>query len=263
MLNLDLIIRLSGLALQAWLAVILLRHKLYRRFPFFTAYVIYGVATAVARTIVAQIDPTTYFYVFFGTEALYALLGLAAIYEAFKEIFEPLYDSWWFRPLLALVVLGTLGYSIWRAIYHSPVQAYIFGGLVLSLEIGVRYIQGGIFALCWVTYRFFKLTPSRYPLGIVDGFGIAAIGILAGSLFRSSFGIRFNTFFRFVPAVSYIVAVLIWLAALRGPETEPGEDTPSVPLPLLRGIRDELRRSLEEAKRIGKNRWKRIRLRYS
>jgi hypothetical protein len=263
MLTLDLIISITALALEAWLAVILLRHKLYRRFPFFTAYVIYGVATAVARTIVAQINPTAYFYVFFGTEALYALFGLAAIYEAFREIFEPLYDLWWFRPLLALVVLGTLAYSIWRAIYNPPVQVYWLAQIIVSIEMGVRYIQGGIFALCWVTCRFFKLTPSRYPLGIVDGFGIAAIGILAGSLFRSSFGIRFNTFFRFVPAVSYIVAVLVWLAALRGPETEPGEDTPSVPLPLLRGIRDELRRSLEEAKRIGKNRWKRIRLRYS
>ena len=250
-----------AVALQGGIAAILLRKKLHRRFPLFTTYTLFSVGVTVERFIVLASSSHTILLNFIVTESLYAVLGLLAIYESFREIFQPFYRIRWFFPLLWLVIIATLTASVSRAIFHPPVEVYRVGAIVLSLEIGVRYVQGGIFLLCWALWRFFKIRPRRYPLAIVDGFGIAAVGILAASMFRSEFGIRFNTLFQFAPAVAYIVALVVWLYYLQGPDRVNGEDEEPLPLDKLKEIRDELRRSGDTARKIGRKDWKRLPLR--
>lgn len=245
------ILAVGPLGLLAWLAVILVQKKLYRRFPFFTAYILYAIAAGVLRTSLSYGNRRTYFYTFWGTEPLFALLGLIAIYEAFHEIFRPFYQIWWFRPMVYLVAVATLGISIVRTIHVPPVQAWGFGALILSFELGVRYIQGGIFALTWLFIMFFRLPASRYAVGIVDGFGVTAIGILVASLLRSDFGMRFNKLFTFVPAVVYILACFIWLAAMRRDENQNGNGGATPPIP-LQDMPGQLRRWRDEAKKISR-----------
>lgn len=261
MFRADLIVGLMALALQSGVAVILLHKKLQRRFPMFTIYTFYSVVVTVVRLILLDRNPRTILLNFVVTETIYALLGLLAIYESFREIFEPFYRVLWFFPLLWLVIAATLAASISRAVFHPPVEAYRLGAIALSLEIGVRYVQGGIFLLCWGMLRFFRIRPLRYPLGIVDGFGIAAVGILAASMLRSEFGIRFNTLFQFAPAVAYIVALVVWLFYLRGPDQINGGSEEPLPLYRLREIRDDLRSSMDTARKISRKDWKRLPLR--
>lgn len=258
MSKVDLIFGVLAVALQGGVAAILLRKKLHRRFPLFMAYTFYSLAITAERFILLWGSDEVIFVNFLVTESLYALLGLLAIYESFREIFLPFYRVRWFFPLLWLVIAATLAASISRAVFHPPVQAYRLGAIVLSLEIGVRYVQGGIFLLCWALWRFFKIRPRRYPLAIVDGFGVAAVGILAASMLRSEFGIRFNTLFQFAPAVAYIVALVVWLFYLQGPDKINGESEEPLPLDQLKEIRDELRRSGDTARKIGRKDWKRL-----
>lgn len=250
-----------GVALQSGVCAILLRKKLHSRFPMFTAYTLYSIAVTIERFILLGSSSHTILLNFAVTESLYALLGLLAIYESFREIFHPFYRVRWFFPLLWLVIAATLAASASRAIFHPPVQVYRVGAIVLSLEIGVRYVQGGIFLLCWALWRFFKIRPRRYPLAIVDGFGIAAVGILAASMLRSEFGIKFNTLFQFAPGVAYAVALIVWLYYLQGPDKINGESEEPLPLDQLKEIRDELRRSGDTARKIGRKDWKRLPLR--
>jgi hypothetical protein len=256
----DLILGLIPLVLQLCIAAILLRkRRLYRRFPWFFAYTVYSVATAIVRAAFLPGNRDTYIQVFWGTEVLYALLGLIAIYEAFREIFDPFYPIWWFRPLLYVVTLLTVGLSVGKAIQKPPIQADQLGMLILSFEIGVRYLQAGIFALSFVLILFFRLPARRYPVGIVDGFGATAIGILVASTLRSDFGTRFNKLFSFIPPVLYIGACVIWLVSLWGSENRNGDQNgndgskPSIPLEEMSG---QLRRFLETTKKISKRRWK-------
>jgi hypothetical protein len=86
---------------------------------------------------------------------------------------------------------------------------------------------------------------------VLEGFGVAAIGMLAAAMFRSDFGTRFNTFFSFAPAVAYILAALIWLTAFRGNDAtqdSAGKGPPLTP----EEMRAELRRYRDFARRLGK-----------
>ena len=214
----DLILTLISLLLQVWLMAILIQKGLYRRLPFFAAYTVYSILAGCVRMALLGGNYITYFYVYWATEPLYALLGLLAMVESYKEVFRAFYVARWFRLFLPLVALITIGLSVAAAIMSPPVQVFRLGAMILSAEIMVRFLQGGIFVLFIALSRLFRIQPPRYPEGVLDGFGMAATGILVAALFRADFGTRFNTFFSLVPAVTYILATLIWLTSFRREE---------------------------------------------
>lgn len=239
----DQIVAWTGPVLQACIAGLMWSKQLHRRFPLFFIYTVYSIITTATRNVLFIANSRSFAVVFWSTEAVYVLLGLAAIYESFRKLFRPLYGVWWFRILVYLVVIIPLALSVRAILKNPPTEANGVGAAILLVEIGARYVQGGLFALSFITIRFFRLPASRYASGIVDGFGIAAIGILAGSILRSVFGTNFNTFFRFAPVVAYIIALLVWLVSLLGREEENGENM-MLPVPLEQ-MPGDLRRQIE------------------
>lgn len=239
----DYIVAWIGPVLQLCIAGVMWSKRLHRRFPLFAAYTIYSIVATVLRNILLVVNPRLFVIVFWGTEALYIILGLAATYEAFRMAFRPLYRIWWFRALVYLVILVPLAISVGVILKTPSTDVDRTGASILLVQIGTRYVQGGLFALAVVMIRFFHLPASRYAAGIIDGFGINAIGILAASLLRSNFGTNYNTFFRFAPVVGYIIALLIWLTSLAGREDDNGDGLEhAMPLELLPG---NLRQQIE------------------
>jgi len=58
-------------------------------------------------------------------------------------------------------------------------------------------------------------------LGIVEGFGLSALGALIAYGLRSEFGTKYDTLAKYAPPVAYIVGVLVWLDTfLRQPDPE-------------------------------------------
>jgi len=251
--NVGLILQLCALLMLLAIAAALLWKRLYRRFPLFLAYVFCVAAVGIVRIFLSRGDPRIYFYFFWSTEALYAILGLLAIYEAFNAMFRPLYAIWWFRGLFVVLGVVPLAIALIEILRKPPVQLDQMGIAILVFEIAVRYVQVGFFALAFIMIRLYHVPPKRYATGIIDGFGIAALGILAASLLRSEFGTKFNIFFSFAPPVAYIIALLIWLTSLWGAENGDG-DLPTPDIPLV-DMPAQLRRDLELAKKARKRKW--------
>jgi hypothetical protein len=243
-----------GPVLQVCIAAIMWSKRLYPRFPLFAGYTVYSIAATVLRNILLMANSDLFPIVYWTTEALYIVLGLAAIYEAFREAFRPFYSIWWFRLLVYLVIVVPLGISVVAILRTPSTDVDRTGAAILLVQIGTRYVQGGMFALAFTMIRFFRLPVSRYSSGIIDGFGINAIGILAGSILRSAFGTNYNNFFRFASVVGYIIALLIWLTSLAGDEDENGDGwEPNVPLELLPG---NLRQQIDSIRKMRKQKRK-------
>lgn len=204
-------------ALQAWLAVILVRRKLQRSFRFFFAYTVFSVAAGLAE-FAAQGNYTSYFYTYWVAQAGYAVLGLLAILETFPHVFKAFSLVRSFR----LVILAVAGLMVLLAVSHavfiSTAQAGPLTAVIYPLEIGVRYVQCGIFILFVAMAVFYGFPWPRYPFGIVFGFGLVATSQLAAALLRSEFGTRFKFMFTFMPGVVYVFAVLVWLLTFLGEE---------------------------------------------
>jgi hypothetical protein len=193
-----------------------------------------------------------YFLVFWITSVIYAVLGLLALNEVFRWFFFHLYRYWsWFWVLFPSSFVAVLVASIWYSISHPPIQAQPIISFVVVFGIAVNFVQLGLFVLFFLLVRTFKLRPWEYAFGIVIGFAVAAAGALLGYLLRSEFGTKFEHFARYAPPVSYIVAVVLWLAVFSAPEREfelPPGITRERLLEEVRRSNDFLRRFLEKFK---------------
>jgi len=196
--------------LQSWLAIILWRRGLHRSYRFFFVYTLFAVVAAVAK-LAAHGNYRAYFVTYWTGEAIYAVLGLLAIFEVFPFVFKTFTWIWQFWVAVWVMVGLMIVIAILQAIFAPPIQAGPVVATIYSLEIGVRYVQGGAFIAFVLLASFYRMHPRRYALGIIFGFWLVALGDLIPAMLRSEFGTRFKFVFTFMPPVVYVVAVLIWL----------------------------------------------------
>jgi hypothetical protein len=198
------------LPLQAILLYVLVRKQSFRTFPWFFAYTAFAVAAGLGRFLVRNHD-SIYVRVYWTSEAVYPLLGIAVMYEVFRNVFRSFSRLWWFPAIFPLVVLLSLGLTISRSLsVPSGLQS---GGAawILGAELGVRLLQVAMFALLVTLVLLFGLRWREQAFGICAGYGIfASVALLTTSKFYE-FGTRFKYLWGLVSIITYSVAVLIWL----------------------------------------------------
>src|SRR5438270_1146494 len=195
--------------LQSWIAILMLRRGTHKSYRFFFSYTIFAIAAELAKFLLSEPGKNTWlsFWVGWGCEAIYAILGFLAIYEAFSHVFENFHHVKWFKYLLPLTAAFMLGIAILIPIVHPAVDTEPLLEGIFAMQVAVRCLQLGVFFLIFLLARIFNLDYRQYAFGIAAGFGITAAGILLGTLVRTGFGLKFLIYFRYVPSVAYCMAV--------------------------------------------------------
>jgi len=214
------LLRLAPPILQSCIAVLIVRRALYKQYPFFFAYTAFAVTAEITKFSFYHPNTWAYFWLAWGIEALYVVLGFLAVFEVFGHVFEAFNHIGWFRFLLPVTGAIMLAIAILIPIVHPAVDTEPLLQGILFLQIAVRCLQLGIFFLIFFLARFFDLDYRQYAFGIAAGFGIAAAGILLGTLVRTGGGLKFLIFFQYASSVSYCVAVIVWLASFIRPEPD-------------------------------------------
>lgn len=206
-------LQLLGIALSTVLAWLLLKRGLYKYFPFFLAYVLFSIS-ATLLLIFANSSYQLYFKVFWGTEALYVPLSLLALYEAFHNVFILDYEDWpWFWMVFPGAVLFLFMIFIGYAVVHPPAGVPGMVAIILSSETVVNCVVGGLFAMFLVlAWLLLGENWPTYPYGVVLGFAVYSSGSLVAYWLFSIFGTKVNWLGKYGPPVSYILAVVIWIA---------------------------------------------------
>jgi hypothetical protein len=217
----DVALQLIALGLTAWVAVLVVRRKLHREFPLFFAYLALSVVVPLVRLSVSG-DYLTFFKVVWATEALYAMFALLALYEVFHEVFRPFYMVWRWFPLVFPAAVTLIAFvSIRSAILHPALQAPRILQIVFGSAKAVNYLEAVLFGLFFGLVLLLGVRWKSYPFGIVEGFGLSALGALIAYGLRSEFGTKYDTFAKYAPPVAYFVGVLVWLDTfLRQPDPE-------------------------------------------
>jgi hypothetical protein len=216
------VLLLIGVVLLTGLAALLFKRKLYVEFPFFWTYVLFSILATLGLISVSG-NYQLYFKVFWSTEALYAVFGVLALHEAFHAVFIQDFRDWpWFWLVFPGTVLALSAIFIGNALLHPPVQAPRIIVVILSFGTVANCVKGGLFlmflALAWLLLG--ESWPT-YPYGVALGFAVSALGSVAAFWARSIFGTKFNALGKYGPPVSYILAVLIWIASCFLPPEPP------------------------------------------
>lgn len=230
-----------SLILEIWLVALLFKRGVRRHFPVFFAFTLYTALLTFARLVTSS-DYRAYFYVYWWTESLFAILSLAALHEAVRWTFEGFYLLWWFRLFYYGTIALVLGVALENAVVSPPVHAHPVIGIILNLSIAVNFVRGGIVALFYVLRRVLVVEFRRYAYGIVVGFGISSAGPLLAYLAFSEFGTKVESFTKNLSAVAYILGVAAWVSAFVRPEPEEKEwEPPMSPEQMLEEVRGYLR----------------------
>ena len=234
--------------MQAGLCLLLLIRRSYREFPIFFVYSALSVVGTIAG-LAASNNTALYGNVYWTNEALSVFLVFFALQESFRSVFRNFLGMRRFRWLFPGIGLLMIFVAVLRAIFIPRPAQSLFTVIILALEIGVGFLQFGIFSLFIVLIGIFHVRWRQHPVGIVFGFGISAAGSLIAFLLRSEIGTKFDPVVRVAPPIAYIIAVAIWLATFLRKEpsgTANGDSTPFAPEQAI----TELRRHTKVVKGI-------------
>jgi hypothetical protein len=219
----QLALTIVGIGLQVLLFLQLRKLRINRQFPIFYAYVAFSVVSAVVTF--AATGRHVYSYIYWTSEAIYVVLTFLVLQEAFRSIFRNFLGLRWFKWLFPGIGLSMFTIAVLRSILLPRPAQSLFTTTILNLEIGVGFLQFGIFSFFLILIRIFHLRWRQHPVGIVFGFGISAAGSLVAYILRSEFGTRFDEMFLILTPLSYIIGVAVWLATFI--RKEPSQPTQS------------------------------------
>ena len=209
---------LAGLALQVFLAAVLVKKKQWKKFPAFTTYALFslfetGVAYAVHQNRIV------YFYTYIAGESLLLILGLWLVYEIFAELFSVHIGL----RKLAVVVFRFVAISLvvlaGAVIYtHSPIAAAGLRTALLASEESARIFEVGLIAFLLLFSGAFGLHWRQQMFGIALGFGISTATELAAVTMASRVTPAAAWSLNFVHVLSFNLALLIWIGYILVPE---------------------------------------------
>lgn len=234
--------------MQAVLCLLLLIRRSYREFPMFFAFSAVSVVGAIAGLAVSN-NSALYRNLYWTNEALDIFLVFFALQEAFRSVFRNFLSMKWFRWLFPGIGILMIVVAVLRTILTPRPAHSLFTVIILALEIGVGFLQFGIFSLFIVLISIFHLRWRQHSVGIVFGFGICAAGALVAFLLRSRIGTEFEPVVRIAPPIAYIIGVAIWLATFLREEPSSatnGDSTQFTPEQMI----TELRRHTKVVKGI-------------
>ncbi|MCU1271665.1 MAG: hypothetical protein JWN74_2959 [Acidobacteriaceae bacterium] len=198
------------LALQALIALVMLRRKLVTSFPIFFSYTVLVLSGETALLFVKN-PSNSYALVYWSQEAFAVLLGLAVIFEILGHILPPSpfmgfvsKSIWIFGAIAAVAALLML------VLTNGSQGADRIVEFIILAERSARFLQACLFIVVIALMSRLGLTWHHYSVGIAAGFGIySALALTAFELHAHLHFMSYKTLALLNPA-AYNVAALIW-----------------------------------------------------
>jgi hypothetical protein len=209
--------------IQTGIAVVMLRRGLYRKFKFFFAYVVTQVLIfSLLFPSYLKHNYWAFFYLYWFSNAVSAVLGFQVIHEVFLDVFRPFHTlrdlgTVLFRwaALVMLMAAGVVAASSDSAEVVPWMQA------IITSQRCLRIVQIGIVLLLLIFARYLGVSRKQHSFGIALGFGSFALVELA-LLATWGGGHLGNLPASLVNMSAYNASLLIWFvyAVVKSPARE-------------------------------------------
>jgi hypothetical protein len=209
----------AGPCLQAFIAVFMLKRRLYREYPLFFAYTLsHVVRFVVLFAFYHQVSKEAYRYPYFAAEVLDAALAFAAIYEVFSNVFRTYEGIWKLTGIVfrwALIVLVFVAVLTSAGSTGSDNQRILAG--LFAFNQGVHIVRGGLLFLLILFCSYLGVRWNHFVFGIALGFALSSSVQLVAYATRAHLGPVGSRALSLISAAAYNCAVLVWLYYLLSP----------------------------------------------
>ena len=196
--------------LQAAVAIVVWRRKLHKQFPVFLGYLLAQIGVFAITYSVYGLNDVWYFWAYWGSMALDAVLSFKIIHEIFLDVFRPYHSlkdlgtpvfKWAGLVMLLVSVVVAASNSFNQ---HPVVHA------VTTLQRSVKLVQFGLILFLILFSRFLGVSRKQVSFGIALGFGISGGVELMLLALRTGGLVGYNTL-NLINMTCLNFAILIWL----------------------------------------------------
>jgi hypothetical protein len=215
----------SGTALQIGILVVMYARGLHRDYPFFARYQLLQVLSEPVLFAVQRHSYTLYYWGYWISTALSALVSAAVLYEVARALFRrgarlSQRTAVVFITLVSMMAAGAAVAAVMWAITLSHSASFFdeSTNAILLAQRSVRLLQYGLTLLLMMFWKSLRM-PHRDPgFGIMLGFAVFAIVSFTVGTVASQGTFVSMSVLRQINMAAYDVAVMIWLASvLRAP----------------------------------------------
>jgi hypothetical protein len=236
----DILFATTGGALLLALAVVMVRRRLWRAYPFFFGYILFNLSSTVFLFAVSH-DYKVFFYSYWIGEGISAIFVVLALHEAFYDVFRAFYLVPLFRLIFPSVVALISFFHIRHAVLYPRPRVPLIMTVVFATDYAIAYVKAGVFVVFMFLVILLHVRWRRYPYDVALGFAVSSVGMLISYSVFQGFGTGHIVIARYAPPVAYIVATSIWIwsfAAKLEPEPRPEWKHDLTPEQLLQEMKD-------------------------
>ena len=196
----------------------LLSKRLWVKLPVFTLYSLLTFAGIVIGYSVHH-RFVVYFYTYWINECVGVVLGLAVLYEVFRQLLAPHAALHKLARLVFLATCAVLAVLAAAVVYSQASAAdQTLKTTVFVVEEAARVIEIGLLMFLFFFSSVFGLHWRRQEFGIALGLGIWVSVELANLTMRTHMGPVVAQSFGIIRALSFNLSLLIWLGYILIPE---------------------------------------------
>jgi len=214
---------LSGIVLELVILVRCFSTRIFRNYPFFCVYLGCVFAGDVALPYLYKaLSLNAYRTCYWAKEFVCVIAGYAVVMEIIERAFERYEGPKKLGRNAALVVFAAVvgGTAFHAALDRFATSAY----RSLDVEVGLRGAELILLAIVIVVIFYYGIPVGRNLKGITIGYGICTAAVVMNEAVGSFAGRTFYAAFASIWSYSYLVSLVIWVAALWSFEPNPAPE---------------------------------------
>lgn len=203
---------------QIPIALLMVRRRLHREFPFFFAYTVLQIIlnpVMFGLDHSTQVPPVDYWRAHYAGVLLSGALRFGIIYELYHYVLQG-------YPVLSALSSRVLRYAAVALLFAAILVSAYFPGTdpplfaaINTVDRGVALMQAGLLSIIFLFASYFRLSWKNYVFGIAAGLSVFSAVQLGSLSLRIAIGPSRK--FDLVEMSVYQVCVFMWLAYLLAP----------------------------------------------
>lgn len=203
---------------QIPIALLMVRRRLHREFPFFFAYTILHIVFSpilFALDHSPRVAPVDYWRVHYAALLMSGALRFGIVYELYHYVLQG-------YPVLSALSSRILRYAAVALLFVAILVSAYFPGsdpplftAINAVDRGVALMQAGLLSIIFLFASYFRLSWKSYAFGIAAGLSVYSAVELGSFSLRIAIGP--SAVFDLVEMAVYQVCVFVWIAYLLAP----------------------------------------------
>lgn len=220
------------------LIVYLVRRKLFRSHPVFSAYILGAILQSVLMVATYAIwgtQSSRAWLVFWLSQLVMEIARFAAMVEVARRVLSPFSGIWALGRRVLLLAAGSV------LVYTALLSREYWYKLPLNVDRGVGLVGAAMIVTLLLFARYYGLPMDHLDRSLCIGFCLYSSFCVINDSLYDKWLLDYLNLWSFLGVLTYLASLLLWLGAARAySETAPARDPVIVPKELYGKLSTEL-----------------------